>query len=113
MELQRTALKERDFEKFLHYVNESGESSYKYLQNLYSNSAVNEQGLCLAIAVTKQFLGDKGACRVHGGGFAGTIQCYIPNERFNEYKQMIEKVFHEGACVPLLVRPVGGYEIKY
>lgn len=112
VELQRTALKDGDFEKFLYYVNESGESSYKYLQNLYSSSAVNEQGLCLAIALTKQFLAGKGACRVHGGGFAGTIQCYIPNESFPEYKEMIEKVFHEGACVPLLVRPVGGCEVK-
>lgn len=112
VELQRTALKDGDFEKFLYYVNESGESSYKYLQNLYSSSAVNEQGLCLAIALTKQFLAGKGACRVHGGGFAGTIQCYIPDEKFPEYKEMIEKVFHEGACVPLLVRPVGGCEVK-
>ena len=112
VELQRAALKNHDFEQFLYYVNESGESSYKYLQNLYSNSAVNEQGLCLAIALTKQFLGNTGACRVHGGGFAGTIQCYIPDEKFGEYKEMIEKVFGKGACVPLLVRPVGGYEVK-
>lgn len=112
VELQRTALKEKDFEKFLYYVNESGESSYKYLQNLYSTSAVSEQGLSLAIAVTKQFLEGRGACRVHGGGFAGTVQCYIPNDRFGEYKKMIEAVFGDGACVPLLVRPVGGYEIK-
>lgn len=112
VELQRSALKEKDFEKFLYYVNKSGESSYKYLQNLYSTSAVNEQGLCLAIALTKQFLKGRGACRVHGGGFAGTIQCYIPNDLFDEYKEMIEKVFYAGACVPLLVRPVGGCEIK-
>ena len=112
VECQRAALKDRDFEKFLYYVNESGESSYKYLQNLYSTSSVSEQGLSLAIAVTKQFLGDKGACRVHGGGFAGTIQCYIPNKMFGEYKRMIENVFGAGTCVPLLVRPVGGYEIK-
>lgn len=112
VELQRAALKEKDFEKFLYYVNESGESSYKYLQNLYSTSAVSEQGLSLAVAVTKQFLEGRGACRVHGGGFAGTVQCYIPNDRFDEYKKMIEAIFGDGACVPLLVRPVGGYEIK-
>lgn len=112
VDLQRAALKEKDFEKFLYYVNESGESSYKYLQNLYSTSAVSEQGLSLAIALTKQFLNGKGACRVHGGGFAGTIQCYIPDEEFSNYKEMIEKVFGKGSCVPLLVRPVGGYEIK-
>ncbi|MBR4761483.1 MAG: galactokinase [Clostridia bacterium] len=112
VELQRKALKERDFEKFLYYVNESGESSYKYLQNLYSTSSVTEQGLSLAIAVTKQFLAGRGACRVHGGGFAGTIQCYIPDERLSDYERMIEAVFGKGACVPLLVRPVGGCEIK-
>ena len=112
VELQRKALKNRDFEKFLYYVNESGESSYKYLQNLYSTSAVTEQGLSLAIALTKQFLSGVGACRVHGGGFAGTIQCYIPNDRFGDYKKMIEDVFGKDACVPLLIRPVGGYEIK-
>lgn len=110
--LQREALKSHDFEKFLYFVNESGESSYKYLQNLYSTSNVAEQGLSLAIALTKQFLGGKGACRVHGGGFAGTIQCYIPNDMFTEYQEMIENVFGKGACVPLLVRPVGGCEIK-
>ena len=112
VELQRRALKDRDFDKFLYLVNESGESSYKYLQNLYSNSNVSEQGLCLAIALTKQFLGNKGACRVHGGGFAGTIQCYIPNDMFEKYKSNIEFVFGKGACVPLLVRPVGGCEVK-
>lgn len=110
--LQMEALKNHDLKKFLYYVNESGESSYKYLQNLYSTSAVSEQGLSLGIALTKQFLGEKGACRVHGGGFAGTIQCYIPNEMFAEYKEMIENVFGKGSCVPLLIRPVGGYEFK-
>ena len=77
-----------------------------------STSAVNEQGLSLAIALTKQFLGDKGACRVHGGGFAGTIQCYIPNEMLDGYKKMIENAFGEGSCAVLNIRPVGGYQIK-
>lgn len=109
---QRAALKNGDFEAFLKMVNASGQSSYDYLQNLYSTSAVNEQGLSLAIALTKQFLGDKGACRVHGGGFAGTIQCYIPTERLDSYKAMIENAFGEGSCCVLNIRPVGGYEIK-
>lgn len=112
VETQRTALQKKDFETFLYNVNESGESSYKYLQNLYSTSAVSEQGMCLAIALTNQFLEGSGACRVHGGGFAGTIQCYIPNDRFDEYKKMIEGIFGDGSCVPLLIRPVGGCEIK-
>ncbi len=109
---QRAALKAGDFEGFLKMVNASGQSSYDYLQNLYSTSAVNEQGLSLAIALTKQFLGDKGACRVHGGGFAGTIQCYIPTDRLADYKTMIENAFGEGSCCVLNIRPVGGYEIK-
>ena len=109
VEDQKAALKAEDFEAFLKLVNASGESSYCYLQNLYSTSAVTEQGLCLAIALTKQFLKGEGACRVHGGGFAGTIQCYIPTKRLAEYKKMIEKTFGEGSCCVLNIRPAGGY----
>ena len=109
VEAQRAALKARDFEGFLKLVNESGQSSYDYLQNLYSVSNVSEQGLSLAIALTKRFLGGKGACRVHGGGFAGTIQCYIPTEMLDDYKTMIEKTFGEGSCCVLNIRSVGGY----
>ncbi len=109
---QKEALRKGDFEAFLKLVNASGESSYDYLQNLYSTSAVNEQGLSLAIALTKKFLKGKGACRVHGGGFAGTVQCYIPSEQLDDYKSMIEKVFGENSCCILNVRPVGGFEIK-
>ncbi len=109
---QRDCLKSEDFESFLKLVNQSGESSFDYLQNLYSTSNVKEQGLSLAIALTKKFLNGKGACRVHGGGFAGTIQCYIPTNMLSDYKQMIEAVFGDGSCCVLRIRPVGGYEIK-
>ena len=109
---QRKALLDGDFDAFLKLVNESGQSSYDYLQNLYSTTAVKEQGLSLAIALTKQFLNGEGACRVHGGGFAGTIQCYIPTEKLADYKQMIEAVYGENSCSVLSIRPVGGYEIK-
>ena len=68
--------------------------------------------MSLAIALTKQFLNGKGACRVHGGGFAGTIQCYIPTDLLNDYKQMIEAVFGKNSCCVLNIRPVGGFEIK-
>ncbi len=112
VEEQRQALKGGNFEKFFTLVNASGESSYKYLQNLYSCSDTSEQGLSLAIALTKQYLGGKGACRVHGGGFAGTIQCYIPNDMLDGYRDMIEDVFGKGSCVTLSIRPVGGYEVK-
>ena len=109
---QKSALKEGRFEDFLKLVNESGQSSFDYLQNLYSTSNVSEQGLPLGIAFTKQFLKGKGACRVHGGGFAGTIQCYIPPEQVAEYKKTIDAVFGKSSCHVLTIRPVGGYEVK-
>ena len=109
---QKQALKNGDFAEFLRLINESGNSSYKYLQNVYSTSAINEQGLCLGLALTEKFLKGRGACRVHGGGFAGTIQCFIPNELINDYKVFIEKVFGNGRCHILKIRPVGGYEVK-
>lgn len=108
---QKNALEQADFSTFFKLVNASGDSSYKYLQNLYPTSNPAEQGLCLALALTSNFLDGEGASRVHGGGFAGTIQCYIPNERLSEYKQMIEDVFGKNSCVPLKIRPVGGYEL--
>lgn len=113
VEAQRNALKQGDFEAFLKLVNESGESSYNYLQNLYSTSNVKEQGLCLGIALTKQFLKGKGACRVHGGGFAGTIQCYIPNDMLDSYVETIEAVFGKGSCNVLNIRSLGGCEIMF
>lgn len=113
VEAQRSALKEKDFESFLKLVNQSGDSSYDLLQNLYSTSNAKEQGLCLGIALTKQFLNGKGACRVHGGGFAGTIQCYIPNNRLSEYVEYIETVFGKGSCNVLNIRPLGGCEIIF
>ena len=112
VEAQRKALENKDFSEFLKLVNQSGQSSYDYLQNLYSVSNVAEQGLSLGIALTRQFLGNEGACRVHGGGFAGTIQCYIPTEQVLEYKKTVEAVFGNGSCHVLNIRPVGGYEVK-
>jgi len=109
---QRDSLKSGNFKKFLDNVNASGNSSYKYLQNIYSNNNVGEQALSLALALTEQFINGDGACRVHGGGFAGTIQAYISKDKFNDYKNMIEAVFGEGSCIPLKIRKVGGYELK-
>ena len=106
---QKEALKNNDFDLFLKLINESGNSSYKYLQNVYSVSAVNEQGISLGLAIAEKILNGKGACRVHGGGFAGTIQCFVPNEMLNEFKVEIEKVFGEGSCYVLNIRAFGGY----
>lgn len=109
---QKSALRRGDFNTFFAAVKRSGESSYDLLQNVYSPSNPKEQAISLALALTKQFLNGRGAYRVHGGGFAGTIQCYIPNKMFDDYKTMIEAVFGENSCVPLFVRAVGGYELK-
>lgn len=114
-EKEKIALQNDRFDEFLALVNESGNSSYKYLQNVYSTSNVYEQGISLAIALTKQFIAQKGkggTCRVHGGGFAGTIQCFMPLVILDEYKEMIEKVFGKDTCYILSIRPVGGCEIK-
>ena len=110
-EEEKIALKQDNFEHFLDLVNESGDSSYKYLQNVYSTSNVKSQGLCLALALTEMFLKGQGACRVHGGGFAGTIQCYIPADIIDEYRIMIDSVFGKGSCCVLSIRSVGGCEI--
>ncbi len=108
---EKEALKAGNFEEFLSLVNASGESSFMYLQNVYSNSNVAEQGVSLALALTKRYLGGKGACRVHGGGFAGTIQAFIPTDMVDGYRQMIEAVFGNGSCYVLTIRSVGGYTL--
>ncbi len=113
-EKEKQALIDNDFDEFLSLVSESGNSSFKFLQNVYSNSNVNEQGISLALALTEQFFMEaqvKGACRVHGGGFAGTIQCFIPISALNSYKEYIEKSFGDNSCYILKIRPVGGTEI--
>lgn len=108
---QKSALKRGDFNTFFVAVKRSGESSYDLLQNVYSPGNPREQAISVALALTKQFLNGRGAYRVHGGGFAGTIQCYIPNQMFDAYKNMIESVFRKDSCVKLFVRSVGGYEL--
>ncbi len=109
---QKNALKWGDFNTFFAAVKRSGESSYDLLQNVYSPANPKMQAISLALALTKRFLNGRGACRVHGGGFAGTIQCYIPDRMFENYKAMIEKVFGIGSCIKIFVRAVGGYELK-
>ena len=93
-------------------IKKSGNSSFRYLQNVFSVSAPTEQGLSLALALTERFLGSKGAFRVHGGGFAGTIQAFVPNKMLADYKKLIESVFGEDSCYVLNIRPVGGYALS-
>ena len=108
---EASALSEGDFDAFLSLINESGDSSFKYLQNIYASSAPNEQGLSLALYLAKQALGGEGACRVHGGGFAGTIQAFVPEKKLEAFKAEMERVFGEGSCYVLSIRPVGGVQI--
>lgn len=106
------ALREGDTERFFELVNESGTSSGELLQNLYSCSCPSEQQIPLAIMLSKRFLGGAGGVRVHGGGFAGTIQAFVPNYLAKDYAAEMERVFGEGCCYVLTIRPVGGYELR-
>jgi len=102
--------------QFLDLVNESGDSSWELLQNLYSPQTTREQGLSLAIAVSREFFREQkipAACRVHGGGFAGTIQAYIPLDRLEGYRRRIEALFGPGALTVLRIRPIGAVELPF
>jgi len=108
-------IKQKDFNKYLDLVNESGGSSWKLLQNVYSpNSPVN-QGITTALALTQDFFCKQnisGASRVHGGGFAGTIQVYIPKDVMNIYRACMETVFGARAVTELQIRPFGAVELE-
>ena len=100
-----------DFEGFLKMIKASGDSSYKYLQNVYTNQDVQHQNVSVALAVSDAILGSNGVCRVHGGGFAGTIQAFVKDEAVKEYKETLDKVFGQGACAVLKVRKYGGMKV--
>ena len=102
------ALNSGDFEEFKKLVNLSGNSSFKYLQNVYPASDITNQAVSIGLAVSEKVLSGKGASRVHGGGFAGTIQAFVPNDMVNEYKKSLDSVFGEGSCHILKVRKYGG-----
>ncbi len=112
VETQVAALESGDFDAFLKAVNASGDSSYKYLQNVYSPRHLEAQAIPVALAVSDLVLKDRGASRVHGGGFAGTIQAFVPDDLVEDYRKAMDGLFGEGACHILFVRPVGGYHIR-
>lgn len=107
-QLETQALKQENFSVFLQLIKESGNSSYKFLQNVFSIKDLTHQGVSLAICMAEEILQGKGAVRVHGGGFAGTIQCFVPNEQLAEFKQRMELIFGEHSCHILSIRPCGG-----
>ncbi len=108
----RDALKAGDVPAFLDVVTASGRSSFMYLQNVYTVKNVREQGLSLALALTDRALaGQDCAFRVHGGGFAGTIQVFLRREHADEYCDRIESVFGKGAAMRLRIRPLGAVKL--
>lgn len=111
VEQEVQAIQAGDIQTFLMQVKASGDSSYKYLQNIYSNADVKQQNMSLALMLSEMILGDQGACRVHGGGFAGTIQAFVKNEIVDNYKRQMNQVFGEDACKVLKIRKYGGMKI--
>ena len=110
--LAKDALKSGNIDGFFAVLTSSGASSFKYLQNVYTTLNVKEQGLSLALAITEGFLSGKGgAHRVHGGGFAGTIQVFLKRDELPSYIALMDSVFGEGASMPMLIRPVGATKL--
>jgi len=96
-----------DFDGFKEIVKSSGDSSYKYLQNIYAASNIKEQSMSIALAMSEKILQKNGVCRVHGGGFAGTIQAFVDENFVKTYKEKIEAVFGKDSCLVLQIRKYG------
>lgn len=105
------ALKSDDFQTFLITVRASGDSSFKYLQNVYTNHDVAHQNVSVALAVSDTLLKKHGVSRVHGGGFAGTIQAFVKNTMVNEYQKAMNEIFGEATCSVLKIRKYGGMKV--
>lgn len=108
---QVAALEAGDFEAFLRLVKESGHSSYMYLQNVIPAGYTEHQDVALALALCEKYLQGKGAYRVHGGGFAGTVQAFVPKEILDSFREGIDGALGQGACQVLSIRPQGGVEM--
>ncbi|MBQ8028448.1 MAG: galactokinase [Clostridia bacterium] len=111
VEKQVAALNAKDFEAFKSLIIESGYSSYMYNQNVYTCKAPKNQPLSMALAISHQILAGKGAWRVHGGGFAGTIQAFVPDELLETYKSTMNSIFGNDSCYVLSIRPFGGVKL--
>ncbi len=109
--LQIHALKEKNFEMFLDLVKDSAHSSWEYLQNITPAGYVKHQAVAITIALCRQILGDRGAVRVHGGGFAGTVQAFVPVDMVAAFKAKTEKILGQNTCNVMTIRPVGGIRI--
>jgi len=105
---QVAALRRNDFDQFMKLIIESGRSSDMYLQNVFAASHPQEQAVSIVLALCERLLNGKGAWRVHGGGFAGTIQAFVPNSMLDEMKDTMDKAIGVNACHIMNIRPVGG-----
>ena len=109
---QVAALEQGDFDTYLALMTESGQSSYMYLQNVIPAGATTHQEVGLALALCGKLLDGRGGYRVHGGGFAGTVQAFVPVDMLEEFQKGMDAVFGDGACHVLAIRPEGGVEMK-
>ena len=109
---QVAALEEGNFDKFLALVKESGFSSFMYLQNVIPAGRTRNQEMAIALGLCEHYLRDRGAYRVHGGGFAGTVQAFVPFDLLDSFRAGIDGVLGEGACHVLSIRPQGGVEMS-
>ena len=109
---QVACLESGDFEGFLRLTKESGFSSWMYLQNVIPAGYVKQQAMAVALGLCEHYLQGRGAYRVHGGGFAGTVQAFVPFELLESFRAGIDGALGEGACHVLSIRPQGGVEME-
>ncbi len=109
---QVECLKQGDFDGFLKLIKESGYSSWMYLQNVIPAGYVQQQAMAVALGLCEHYLNGRGAYRVHGGGFAGTVQAFVPFDLLDTFKAGIDAALGEGACHVLSIRPQGGVEME-
>ena len=109
---QWDALERGDFAAFLELVRESGRSSFMYLQNVVVSGSREHQEMALALALCEKYLQGRGACRVHGGGFAGTVQAFVPLDLLDAFRDGLDAVLGQGSCRVLSIRSAGGIELE-
>ncbi len=113
VEKQVKCLKSNDINGFISLVKESGNSSFRYLQNVYSPTNPAEQSISLALCLTEGVLcGERCAWRVHGGGFAGTVQAFVPDEYKQQYATFMDSIYGDGSCIIMSIRPDGAIKIE-